>query len=190
MDHAVLFVDDDPSVLDAVRRTLRREPYAIHGARDAAQALHLLAQQPFAVVVADHGLPGIAGAELLARVRERWPEIVRFMVTGQGTLETALTAINQGQVARFFQKPCDLREIAVAIRDALRQRELMVCARRLLARVRAYQTEMARLERDHPGLTAVPRDEAGAVMLDAVDCDALVAEIARELDAGPPAPAR
>lgn len=181
MTRAALFVDDEPAVLEAAARTLRGEAFDVLTAGSAAEAIELLEERPVDVVIADHRMPGTPGSTLLATVRQRWPEVARFMLSGHGTAEIALRAINEGQVARFFLKPSDPREIAAAIREVLQQRDLLICARRLLARVRAYQAEAQRLEREHPGLFTVPRDAGGAVLVGPDDCHALVREIAREL---------
>jgi DNA-binding NtrC family response regulator len=71
------------------------------------------------VIVSDERMPGMSGSDLLAWVAENCPEVVRIVLTGHPTAETAIRAINEGTVYRFFTKPCRPAELAVAIRRAL-----------------------------------------------------------------------
>jgi DNA-binding NtrC family response regulator len=74
MEHTVLLVDDDLALLEALRRALRREPYAIRVAYRAEAAFHVLAHHPVDVVVSDEKMPGLSGTEFLSKVRSRLPD--------------------------------------------------------------------------------------------------------------------
>ncbi|MCR4438165.1 MAG: response regulator [bacterium] len=125
MGHRVLFVDDEPHVLAALRRSLRKEPYELLCATSAAEALRLIATVPVDVVVSDEQMPGMSGSELLAEVRRRHPDTVRMMLSGKATLEGAIRAINDGAIYRFFIKPCDEVDLATTIRHALEHKDLV-----------------------------------------------------------------
>ncbi len=128
----VLFVDDDPLVLAALQRQLRRE-LEVETAISPEQGLTALESgDAFAVVVTDLRMPGMDGLEFLRRVRDRAPEVVRIMLTGNANRETAIHAINEGSVFRFLLKPCPTDEILAAIRAALRQNERLVIEREML----------------------------------------------------------
>jgi DNA-binding NtrC family response regulator len=103
----VLFVDDDEALLRAIRRNLRLEPLRVRTALGADEALEVLEAEPIDVVVSDLEMPGTNGIELLSAVRARYPKVVRMLLTGSATLTSALEAINEGEVARFFLKPFD-----------------------------------------------------------------------------------
>jgi hypothetical protein len=96
----------------------------------------------------------------------------------------AIKAINEGAVARFFTKPCIDAELGAAIRQALREKELLGHARRLLGRARSQTALLERLEADNPGITRLRRNHDGTIVLKDVpeDYDALMVEFRRELD--------
>ena len=117
----VLLVDDEKRLLDGMRRCLSPK-LNIVTATGGAEALELLqAQSDIAVIVADMKMPGMDGIELLKAVRDAYPSVRRLMLTGNSDQETAIAAINEGQVMRFLRKPCDnetlLRAIDHAIED-------------------------------------------------------------------------
>lgn len=181
--HTVLLVDDDAQLLQGLTRALRREPYEIVQANSAKDALGTLASREIGVIVSDEGMPDMSGHELLARVHARHPDTMRIILTGNGSLEVAMRAINEGQVCRFFTKPCNVVELGVAIRQALQQRELVLESRRLLQMLRRQSAVMDELEGEVRGLTAIQRDASGAIVIpDApTDLDALLKEAEAEL---------
>jgi len=121
---AVLIVDDEPKICQALRRAMHREPYEVLSAADADEALKLLAERDIDVVIADENMPGLKGSMLLARIRSQWPDIVRMMLTGDARLETVVSAVNRGEIFRFFIKPANEAEIIVSVREALKTRAL------------------------------------------------------------------
>lgn len=132
MNEKILCVDDEPNVLDAYRRTLRKR-FNIEVALGGEAALEAIAQRgPYAVVVADMRMPGMNGIELLARVKEIAPMTVRMMLTGNADLQTAVDAVNQGHIFRFLSKPCSPEDFAKALEAGLEQHRLLVAERQLL----------------------------------------------------------
>jgi DNA-binding NtrC family response regulator len=140
-----LIVDDDPHLLDGLRRVLRPEPYDLITAANGAQALALLDAHRPEVVVTDYHMPGMLGTELLARARERLPDGARFLITGSPSLEVAVEAINQGAVTRIFIKPFQSMYLALAIREAMDRVELARLARRLVDQADEQQALIGRL---------------------------------------------
>ena len=185
MGHKVLLVDDDKNLLDGLRRALRKEPYEIVAASSAEEALGILGKEAIDVVVSDQDMPGMSGTVFLAAVRQRFPDTVRFMLTGKATLDTAVQAINDGAISRFFTKPCNNVDLAVTIRQALQQKELMCAARGLLNKVKHQDSFLAKLEKEQPGITQVNRDEDGLILLRDTPDDPgeLLREISKQLDA-------
>lgn len=165
---AVLLVDDEPLALEALVRSLRRQPWRILTAPDAASALAHLAGGSVQAVVTDHDMPGRDGLDLLREVRQRWPDTVRCILTGKATLEMALAAINQDEVHRFFVKPCPTEELAAGIHQGLEHRHLLLLARRLLAHCRSQRKALQALDQEHPGIARIPRTADGAIDLDAL----------------------
>ena len=128
----ILFVDDEPRILQAYQRSLKKE-FSIDIAVGAADGLIVLASQgPYAVIISDQQMPGINGLQFLAKARERSPESVRVMLTGNSDQQTAIDALNQGNIFRFLTKPCSLTELAKTITDAMDQHRLIVAERELL----------------------------------------------------------
>lgn len=162
----VLCVDDDPDMLAAVVRTIKTAGYHVLAADSPLQALQILGNQSVAVLVSDFEMPEMTGVELAVRARDLQPETVRMMLTGRNTVDTAVAGINIGEVFRFLSKPFQpevlKREVAAAIEH---HREVADVASERLTVVRRRRVLEA-LEVDYPGITAVPRDDDGAYLLD------------------------
>ena len=128
----ILFVDDEPHILDALRRQLRRE-FAVETAVGAAKGLFALrAAQPFEVIVSDYLMPGINGAQFLSAARKTAPNATRMLLTGHTSLSDAAAVVNDGQVFRMLLKPVDQETMTAALRDCVLQYRLVVAERELL----------------------------------------------------------
>ncbi|MDC0358229.1 response regulator [Oligoflexia bacterium] len=171
MDARVLLVDDEPNVLQGLKRAFRKEAYEILTASSGEEALSILEGITVQVVVSDQQMPGLSGIELLAILCEKYPETIRIMLTGQADLDTAVQAINQGQIYRFFTKPCNEIDLAFSIREALQQRELINQSKRLVGVMRMQSNYIDSLEQEMPGLTKVNRDDSGAIVINPSQCD-------------------
>lgn len=134
MTDRILCVDDDPNVLQAYQRALRKrfhiEP-ALGGEEGLSAVMH---QGPYAVVVADMRMPGMNGVELLAKVKQCAPDTVRMMLTGNVDQQTAVEAVNEGYVFRFMTKPCPPEVFAKALEAGLAQYRLITAERELLSK--------------------------------------------------------
>ena len=171
MKPVVLLVDDDPSLTDALKRRLRKEPYLILEAHSGEEALRILSEREVTVVVSDENMPGMNGTELMARIRLEYPHVMRIILTGNASLEAALKAINEGQIYRFLVKPVRKVEIMVAIRLAIEQYKLLEENRRLSRTVKEQESLLEKLEKEAPGITRVKRDEDGAILIDETPWD-------------------
>ncbi len=128
----VLFVDDEPNVLDGIQRSLRNK-VAIQTAVGGAEGLRLLQDAgPFAVVVSDMRMPGMDGAQFLAKVRQHSSDTVRMILSGQADLQSTIAAVNDGQIYRFLCKPVTHEKLFAAIEDGLQQHRLVVAEKVLL----------------------------------------------------------
>jgi two-component system, probable response regulator PhcQ len=115
----VLLVDDDNNTLRALARVLHNQPYQIYTARSGDEAKLILKTHAVDLIVADDQMPGMSGVDLLSWVADKYPKIVRIMLTGQIATERVIRAINESQVHRYFIKPCNEFQLAVAINNAL-----------------------------------------------------------------------
>jgi CheY-like chemotaxis protein len=137
-----LFVDDEPRILDGLRRSLRgkRNEWEMAFAVDGAQALTMLAEQPFDVIVSDMRMPGMNGAELLTRVSREHPQIARVVLSGHVEPDTAIQVAVAGH--RFLTKPAEVTSLTAVIEQMLFHTSgaHRSAARRLAGGVRAIPT--------------------------------------------------
>jgi response regulator RpfG family c-di-GMP phosphodiesterase len=132
MAEKILFVDDDANLLASCERNFRRR-FPIETAAGGELGLEKIATRgPYAVVVSDMQMPGMNGIQFLSAVRERAPETVRIMLTGNADVETATGVVNQGNIFRFLTKPVPVDVLAKALDDALAQHRLVVAEKELL----------------------------------------------------------
>jgi len=121
----VLFVDDEPRILEGLRRMLRgqRHEWEMAFAPGGEAALALLEASPFDVIVSDMRMPGMDGARLLALVRDRYPQVVRIVLSGHTELSTALRVVPVAH--QFLAKPCDPGTLRVAVERACHLKTLL-----------------------------------------------------------------
>jgi response regulator RpfG family c-di-GMP phosphodiesterase len=132
MTEKVLFVDDDLHLLALCERSFCRK-FPVETAEGVEVALEKIsARGPFAVVVSDREMPHIDGIQFLATVKERAPDTVRIMMTGNADLEGAIKVVNEGNIFRFLTKPCPLEILGKAIEDGLSQFRLVTAEKELL----------------------------------------------------------
>lgn len=120
----LLFVDDESSILSSLRRLFRPHGYRILLAGSGAEGLEQLEHEAVDVVISDMRMPGMDGAEFLSRVRERWPEVSRLLLTGFADMSSTIAAINEGGIQRYIAKPWNDNDILLIVRDAIERRRL------------------------------------------------------------------
>ncbi len=130
--HRVLFVDDEPNILEAVKRTIKGPFEVVTALGGEAGLAEVDKGQPFTVVVSDLRMPVVDGMLLLKHVKERSPETVRILLTGNADMEAAINAVNDGQLFRFLTKPCPGGTMRAALLAALEQHRLVTSERVLL----------------------------------------------------------
>jgi HD-like signal output (HDOD) protein/CheY-like chemotaxis protein len=121
----VLFVDDEPRILEGLRRMLRpqRHEWEMAFALGGEAALAMMQALPFDVIVSDMRMPGIDGAALLCHVREHYPDVVRIVLSGHTELSTALRVVPLAH--QFLAKPCDAEMLRVAVERACHLKALL-----------------------------------------------------------------
>jgi len=121
----ILFVDDEPGVLDGLRRMLWRQgqSWGLYWAHDAADALDLLQRQPMDILVTDMKMPGMDGAALLEQVRALYPQTARLVLSGHADHDAIIAAAGPAQ--RYLAKPCRADALTAALASALRAMHLM-----------------------------------------------------------------
>jgi response regulator RpfG family c-di-GMP phosphodiesterase len=165
MNNTVLAVDDEPHILSSLKRALEEEPYDLLTATCGDEALRLLHDRKIQVVVSDEMMPGMRGSEFLWIVKERFPETVRILLTGQASIEATMRAVNNGEIYRFFTKPWNDVDLKLALRAAMEKSDLEAKVRRLLRVVKGQAGELSRLELRYPGITRLEKDDGGSLVL-------------------------
>ncbi len=133
MENTVLLVDDERNILNSLERALRRDGYRILTAENGEDGLVQIKGNRVALVISDHRMPGMDGAEFLSKVKEASPETVRFMLTGFAELKAVVSAINRGEAARYLTKPWNDEELKAAAKEAVERFNLVEENRRLEA---------------------------------------------------------
>lgn len=175
----ILLVDDEPNVSAAIKRSLEEYLWTVLTATSANQGLEILAEHDIDVVVSDEKMPEMSGSIFLTHVRKQYPQTIRIILTGQAELDTAIRAINGGEIYRYFTKPCNCEELAGAIRQGLQRKQLVEKSQEMLHGYQKNLTVLKELEKEDPGITRLETDEDGALYLEtvALDLDELIKEI-------------
>jgi response regulator RpfG family c-di-GMP phosphodiesterase len=121
----ILFIDDEANILSALKRLFRPLGYNIFTAKSGAQALAILEKEPVDIVISDMRMPQMTGAEVLERIRGKWPDMVRILLTGYADITSTIAAINRGEIYRYIAKPWDDNDIVLIVRDALERKHLL-----------------------------------------------------------------
>lgn len=132
MSNKILCVDDDANVLTGIQRNLRKQ-FEIDTAVGALAALKMIEKEcPYAVIVADMQMPGMNGVEFLNITRQKYPDTVRIMLTGNADQKTATEAVNRGHIFQFLNKPCPPDKLADVLTGGIKHYRLVTAERELL----------------------------------------------------------
>lgn len=123
--YRLLLVDDEPNVLKSLQRVFRQENYEVLTASSGEEALRLCAEQPVQVIISDHMMPGMTGAELLKRLKQNHPDTIRIMLTGHADTGAVMGAVNDGAVYKFILKPWNDDDLRITVSLALEQYDLI-----------------------------------------------------------------
>ncbi|RLB82310.1 MAG: secretion system protein E [Deltaproteobacteria bacterium] len=159
--YKVLFVDDEENVLKAMRRIFRQENYTILTASSGVEALKLLEKEPVHVVISDHRMPGMTGADLLRKVKELYPQTIRIMLTGHADVDAIMGAINEGAVYKFITKPWNDADLRLTVSLALEQYDLIQENKALKKQREAQKKKIKQLSR----FVNINRSQLGRILL-------------------------
>ena len=135
---AIILIDDEKSIRNVLRDILQHEGYRIEEAADGEQGLQKLAAQPFDLVLCDIKMPKMDGLEVLQQIMQLQPDVPVIMISGHGTIETAVDAVKKGAFD-FIAKPPDLNRLLITIRNALDKNTLVKETRVLKKKVQRVQ---------------------------------------------------
>ena len=132
----ILLVDDEPSVLSALKRAMADEDFDIRTVEGGEEALDVLKIEKFKVIISDEKMPGMAGSELLSIIALQHPETVRITLTGHASIDSAVRAVNEGEVFKYLLKPWDNFDLVMAVNSAIEKYDENIKNRELLAMAR------------------------------------------------------
>jgi len=145
MTATILCVDDEPSILSALRRLFRARGLQVKVAEGGAAGLALLESETVDLVISDMRMPEMDGVAFLEQVRQRWPDTMRLLLTGYADINSIMGAINRGEIYRYIAKPWDDNDIVLIVQGALRHRALEVEQKRLQCLVQQQNDELKAL---------------------------------------------
>ncbi|GIV62545.1 MAG: hypothetical protein KatS3mg044_1411 [Rhodothermaceae bacterium] len=182
----LLCIDDEAEVLRALQRVLRKEPYRVLTAQDAATALAIMARDPVQVVLCDQRMPDEPGTRLLARIKQHHPETIRIMLSGYAEPPALVEAINEAEVFRFLPKPWDDDDLRATLRAAFSRWETR---RAKLYLPGIFKTELEKVRQECHTLSArcASYEEALKALLDLLPVPALGLDASGEVVLANPA---
>lgn len=141
----LLFVDDEPNVLKALRRLFRGAEYSVQLAESGMAALAILQQHPIDLIISDMRMPQMDGAEFLTQAAERWPNCVRILLTGYADIDSTIAAVNKGRIYSYCSKPWEDHELKILVNNALEQKRLRDERRQLFDIINRQNQELKEL---------------------------------------------
>jgi len=118
MKHRLLIVDDEPDMLDFMERVFRSQ-YEVVRASSGEEALRLLGQKKFAVVITDQKMPQMTGVELLERIGQRLPYLVKVLLSGFTDVPEIERAMDRAGIHNYVVKPIDSEKLRAAVKEAI-----------------------------------------------------------------------
>ncbi len=144
----LLLIDDEPNILNALKRTLHREGYTIFTAGSGAEGLELLATYEIGVIISDQRMPQMTGVEFLRKVKVNYPKTIRLVLSGYTELETVTSAVNEGAIYKFLTKPWDDEQLRIQIQDAFLRYEMKQENLRLTEQLKFANEQLSRLNQN------------------------------------------
>jgi diguanylate cyclase (GGDEF)-like protein len=142
-EYPVLVVDDEPENLQAFLLNFR-DAFTVHTAESGEEALRMLGERQYAVLLSDQRMPGMSGVELLERSVADHPDLVRVIVTGYTDNESLIQAINQGRIYHYVTKPWNHQELGVTLRRAIERYAMAAHNRKLISDLQRSKQDIER----------------------------------------------
>lgn len=144
----LLLVDDEPNIISAIKRTLRRDGYNILTANSAEEGLNLLIDNKVGVILSDQRMPKMTGVEFLRTVKALYPKTLRIVLSGYTELESVTSAINDGAIYKFLTKPWNDAQLLDNVREAFDYYEMEQENQRLTRELQHSNDELFKLNQN------------------------------------------
>ena len=155
---SILIVDDDKGILNSLRRLFVDEIYVLYTAQSGEEGLEILVREKIDLIISDQKMPGMNGLEFLEKTIEKYPDMIRIILTGHAELNDAIRAVNSGCVYKFIQKPWNNDDLKITVRRALEQYDLIMKNRDLTMELKKMDKILDDLEKKYPGITKRPKN--------------------------------
>lgn len=139
----LLFVDDEANILGALKRLFRPHGYRVFIAESGAAGLEIMERETVDLVISDMRMPEMNGAQFLEKVRAKWPDVVRILLTGYAEIGATIDAINKGEIYRYISKPWEDNDVVLTVKQAL-ERKFLEGEKNRLERLTLRQNEELR----------------------------------------------
>ena len=148
-EHVILLVDDEQSILKALKRLFRTKGYRILTADSGPKGIEMLkgAEKEVSLIISDQRMPEMTGAEFLEQAKKIFPDAIRFLLTGYSDMDAVIEAVNLGEIHRYLTKPWNDDDLLLLVQQALQQYELVAENRRLTALTQKQNSELNDLNR-------------------------------------------
>lgn len=133
--HTVLCVDDDKNILRSLIRLLRKENYRLLTASCGEEGLKVLEKNEVHMVISDQRMPNMSGTEFLAALKEKYPDVLRIILSGYTEVDSITESINKGHIYKFLLKPWNDENLKLEIKQALEQYDLIQANKKLHEKV-------------------------------------------------------
>lgn len=141
----ILLVDDEKNVLKSLKRLFIDSDYKIVTAESGEEGLKRLEEDSIQLVISDYRMPGMNGVEFLRKVKEKYQNTIRIILSGYADVAAVVEAINDGQIYKFLAKPWNEQELLTAIMRALEQYELQIENAKLTEELKKRNAELEEL---------------------------------------------
>lgn len=141
----ILCVDDEPNVLNALRRLFIDEDYVIFTASSGPEGISILEKEHVQLVISDYRMPSMNGVEFLKEVYKRWPQTVRIVLSGYADASAIVGAINEGHIYKFIPKPWNDDELKVTISNSVERYFLFIRNEELTVELKTKNDELLKL---------------------------------------------
>lgn len=143
--HTVLLVDDEENILHSLKRLLRKEEYRLLTGSSSAEGLKILEENDVHLVISDQRMPQTSGTEFFAVVKERYPDVLRIILSGYTDVDSITESINKGHIYKFFLKPWNDQGLKLEINQALEQYDLIQTNKKLHEKVLEQNEELMKI---------------------------------------------